>query len=119
MNQDDIITLLYETLQERKNADPKKSYVAGLYKRGTKQIAKKMGEEAVELVIDAMRLDAQPDKKKRRESFTEEAADLMFHLLVLLAHHDVPPEDVFDVLRQRLGVGGLVEKASRSQENPE
>lgn len=116
MNQNDIITLLYETLQERKNADPKSSYVAGLYKRGTKQIAKKMGEEAVELVIDAMRLDAQPDKKKRRESFKEEAADLMFHMLVLLAHHDVEPDEVLDVLRNRLGVGGLEEKASRSKE---
>lgn len=113
---DDIIAQLYETLQERKSADPKASYVASLYKRGTKQIAKKMGEEAVELVIDAMRLDAQPDKKKRRDSFTEEAADLMFHLLVLLAHHDVEPDEVLDVLRERLGVGGLAEKASRNQE---
>ncbi len=113
---DDIIAQLYATLQERKDADPKHSYVASLYKRGTKQIAKKLGEEAVELVIDAMRLDAQPDKKKRRESFKEEAADVMFHLLVLLAHHDVPPDEVMDVLRKRLGVGGLVEKAARVKE---
>lgn len=115
MNKDHIIDQLYQTLQDRKSADPKKSYVASLYKKGTKQIAKKMGEEAVELVIEAMRLDANPDKKKRRESFREEAADLVFHLLVLLAHHDIKPDEVFEVLRQRLGVGGLVEKSARSQ----
>jgi len=116
MSTDHILDTLYDTLQERKGADPKTSYVASLYKRGTKQIAKKMGEEAVELVIDAMRLDAQPEKLKRRESFKEEAADLMFHILVLLAHHDVDPDEVFDVLRKRLGVGGLVEKAARSKD---
>lgn len=68
------------------------------------------------MVIDAMRLDAQPDKVKRRESFKEEAADLMFHLLVLLAHHDVDPDEVLNVLRKRLGVGGLVEKAARGKD---
>jgi len=116
MSDEHIIKQLYETLQERKSGDPKTSYVASLYKRGTKQIAKKMGEEAVELVIDAMRLDEQPDKKKRRDNFKEEAADLLFHILVLLAHHDVEPDEVFEILSKRLGVGGLAEKAARSKE---
>ena len=73
MNQDDIITLLYETLQERKNADPKKSYVAGLYKRGTKQIAKKMGEEA-KIAIRNLRRE-QNDRVKKAEKAKEITED--------------------------------------------
>lgn len=113
MKKNHIIDVLYETMQERKKADPKSSYVASLYKKGTKQIAKKLGEEAVELVIAAVRLDEKSDKKKRTKDFKEEAADLVFHLLVLLAHHDIKPDEILGVLESRLGIGGHEEKASR------
>ncbi len=113
MSDEHIINRLYETLQDRKNADPKKSYAAQLFARGTKQITKKLGEEAVELVIAGVRLDEKPHKEKRLEDFKDETADLIFHLLVLLAHHDVEPEEVFTILEKRLGIGGLVEKKSR------
>lgn len=115
MYKNHIIDAVYETLQDRKDADPKKSYVASLYKKGTKQIAKKMGEEAVELVIAAVRLDEQQDKKKRYREFKEEAADLVFHLMVLLAHHDVEPDEILGILEERLGVSGHAEKASRKE----
>lgn len=115
MNKDHIIDQLYQILQERKGGDPKKSYVAQLYDRGTKQIAKKMGEEAVELVIAAVRLDEKPKKDKRHNDFREEAADLLFHLLVLLSHHDIEPDEVFAILEKRLGLGGLEEKAARAK----
>ena len=110
-----IIDILYQTLQDRKDADPKKSYVASLYKKGSKQIAKKLGEEAVELVIDAVRLDEKPSKAGRVKNFKEEAADLLFHYLVLLSHHDIEPEEIFQVLEKRLGVGGHEEKKSRAK----
>lgn len=116
MNKDHIINQLYEIMLDRKDADPKKSYVASLYKKGTKQISKKMGEEAVELVIAAVRLDEKSDKKKRIKDFKEETADLMFHLLVLLAHHDIAPDEIFAVLQQRLGISGHEEKASRIEQ---
>jgi phosphoribosyl-AMP cyclohydrolase / phosphoribosyl-ATP pyrophosphohydrolase len=119
MNKNHIIDVLYETMQERKNADPQNSYVASLYKKGTKQIAKKMGEEAVELVIAAVRLDEKSDKKKRIKDFKEEAADLLFHMLVLLAHHDIEPDEVLGVLEERLGIGGHAEKASRKDTDKE
>jgi phosphoribosyl-ATP pyrophosphohydrolase len=110
-----IFEKLYTTLQERKTADPKKSYVAQLYKKGSKQIAKKLGEEAVELVIESIRLDRKNPKEKRHEAFKNEAADLVFHLLVLLAYHNVAPEEIFEILEQRMGVGGLDEKESRKE----
>lgn len=113
MKKNHIIDVLYETMQERKGADPKNSYVASLYKKGTKQIAKKMGEEAVELVIAAVRLNEKPDKKGRMNDFKEEAADLLFHMLVLLAHHDIEPDEILEVLEERLGISGHAEKASR------
>lgn len=116
MKKNHILDVLYETMQERKTADPKNSYIASLYKKGTKQIAKKMGEEAVELVIAAVRLDEKSDKKKRSKDFKEEAADLLFHLMVLLAHHDIEPDEILTVLEERLGISGHAEKASRKQQ---
>lgn len=107
-----ILDELYDVLQDRKNADPKKSYVAKLYKKGTHQIAKKLGEEATELVIDAVRLENK-SKGRARTRVVAESADLLFHFLILLAHHDIEPSEVFDVLQGRLGISGLEEKASR------
>lgn len=96
---------LEQTIKARRAADPSTSYVAKLTARGRAKIAQKLGEEAVESVIAAMQGD--------REGLTGEAADLLFHLLVLLADMDLPLDAVLDELDRREGVSGLVEKASR------
>lgn len=110
----DTLAKLTAIIQERKSADPETSYVAKLYARGPAKTAQKLGEEAVEMVIEAIRLSENPESLKRRESFSEEAADLLFHYLILLAHHDVSAEEILKILEVRMGVSGLVEKASRT-----
>jgi phosphoribosyl-ATP pyrophosphohydrolase len=97
---------LESTILARRDADPGSSYVASLFAKGTAKIAQKLGEEAVETVIAAM----QGDKK----GVTSEAADLLFHLTVLLAAADVPLADVLTELDRREGRSGLDEKASRA-----
>lgn len=104
----DILDQLYETLQDRKSADPKESYVAHLYKKGPEKMAKKVGEEAVEVAIEIMR----GKKKKLRE----ESADVLFHLMVAWAHYDITPEEVLKILEGRVGTSGHDEKASRSKD---
>lgn len=99
---------LEQTIKARRAADPSTSYVAKLTARGRAKIAQKLGEEAVESVIAAMQDD--------REGLTGEAADLLFHLLVLLADMDLPLDAVLDELDRREGVSGLVEKASRPKD---
>jgi phosphoribosyl-ATP pyrophosphohydrolase len=109
MTQNAILTLarLEATIAERRKADPTTSYVAKLSARGTAKIAQKLGEEAVEAVIAAMAKD--------RAGLIGESADLLFHLLVLLADRGVGLADVMAELDRREGVGGLVEKASRKE----
>lgn len=99
---------LYDILQDRKNADPKESYVASLYKKGPNKMAQKVGEEAVEVAIEAAR--QKPKKIK------EESADLMFHLMVLWSHFDIKPDDVLEILEGRIGTSGHTEKASRKKD---
>lgn len=99
---------LEQTIKARRAADPSTSYVAKLTARGRAKIAQKLGEEAVESVIAAMQDD--------REGLTGEAADLLFHLLVLLADMELPLDAVLDELDRREGVSGLVEKASRPKD---
>ena len=97
---------LESTILARRDADPGSSYVASLFMKGMAKIAQKLGEEAVETVIAAM----QGDKK----GVTSEAADLLFHLTVLLAAAGVPLADVLAELDRREGRSGLDEKASRT-----
>jgi len=104
---------LYEMLQGRKGADSKASYVAKMFEKGTGKICQKIGEEATELVIDAVRLAEKPGSEKRRGRVISEAADLMFHFTMLLAKHDIAPDEVYDALEKRKGKGGLDEKAER------
>ncbi|MEO0410782.1 MAG: phosphoribosyl-ATP diphosphatase [Pseudomonadota bacterium] len=95
-------------IEERARAgDPSTSYVAKMLHKGTLKIAQKVGEEAVETALAAA---AQP-----RDQVAEEAADLLFHLLVLLKSLDMSASDVAAVLNARHGVGGLEEKASRKE----
>jgi phosphoribosyl-ATP pyrophosphohydrolase len=110
-----ILDSLYQILQERKNETADKSYVASLYAKGAEQIAAKIAEEADELNIEGIALQAAPDNPELRQNLTAETADLLFHMLVMLSHHNIDPEDVFDVLRGRMGISGHDEKASRDQ----
>jgi phosphoribosyl-AMP cyclohydrolase / phosphoribosyl-ATP pyrophosphohydrolase len=91
----DFLLHLEKTIQQRKAEDPSvsKSYTNSLFQKGINKIAQKVGEEAVELVIEA--------KDNDRDLFLGEAADLMFHYLVLLAAKDFELADVLDVLRKR------------------
>lgn len=101
----DFLNELYRTLLSRKGADAHTSYTASLYAKGTAKIAQKVGEEAVETVIEAMKGD--------KEKIISESADLLFHLLVLWADRGVTPNDVVNVLKSREGKSGIEEKNSR------
>ncbi|KAA9019863.1 phosphoribosyl-ATP diphosphatase [Sphingobium limneticum] len=96
---------LEQTIRQRRSADPSTSYVAKLAARGRAKIAQKVGEEAVETVIAAMADD--------RAEIVGESADLIFHLMMLLADMDVPFDAVLDELDRREGVSGIAEKAAR------
>jgi phosphoribosyl-ATP pyrophosphohydrolase len=102
----DTITRLEATIRDRRGGDPATSYVAKLTAQGRDRIAQKLGEEAVETVIAAIRDD--------RASVAGEAADLLFHLGVLLADMGLSFDDVFAELDRREGVSGIAEKAGRS-----
>jgi phosphoribosyl-ATP pyrophosphohydrolase len=108
MSKEHILEKLIAVLEERKDAEPKKSYVASLYKKGPNKMAKKVGEEAVEVAIEAVR-----GKKKKLK---EESADLLFHLLVLWTYYDIKPDDIFEILADRFGVSGHDEKAARKKD---
>ena len=102
-----VLTRLAKTIESRKGEDEKKSYAAKLFARGPEKCAEKFGEEAVEAIIAA----AKGDKK----NLTEEAADVLFHMLVMLSSRDVKWKDVLAELERREGVSGIVEKQSRSK----
>lgn len=101
----DAFDRLEATIRERRTGDPSASYVARLTAKGRAKIAQKLGEEATETVIAAIQDD--------KAALTSEAADLMFHLTVLLADADVTLDEVRAELTRREGVSGLDEKASR------
>jgi len=103
---DDRLARLSETIRARRGADPHTSYLARLLERGRERIAQKVGEEAVETVIAAVRGDA--------DGVVGEAADLVFHLAVLLESMDLDFDAVLQELERREGLSGLVEKAARS-----
>ncbi|GLK43616.1 MULTISPECIES: phosphoribosyl-ATP diphosphatase [Novosphingobium] len=101
----DTLARLEATIAERRAADPDSSYVAKLNARGLRKIAQKLGEEATETVIAALTED--------HKALVGEAADLIFHLMVLLGAKDVPLADVLAELDRREGVSGIAEKAAR------
>ncbi|WGV17679.1 phosphoribosyl-ATP diphosphatase [Fuscovulum ytuae] len=96
---------LAATIAARKGADPETSWTAKLLSKGPEKCAEKFGEEAVEAIIEAVKGD--------REKLTYEAADVLYHLLVMLAARDVALEDVLAELDRRHGTSGLAEKAAR------
>ena len=88
-----FLNKLEQIIAERKNADPSSSYVASLFAKGINKIAQKVGEEAVELVIEA--------KDNNEQFFLDESADLLFHYLILLQSKGYQLSDVVKVLAQR------------------
>lgn len=110
-----ILDKLYAVLQERKGSDPESSYVASLYSKGSVKISEKIREEAEETIVEGLRLEKSADDAAIRKALTHESADLIFHWMVLLAHHDINPEEVFSVLEERFGISGHEEFASRSR----
>lgn len=101
----DVLERLAATIETRKHADPRQSYVASLFAKGDEAILKKIGEEATETVIAG--------KGSDKIRIAAEVADLWFHCLVLLARHGLGPADVLAELARREGVSGHAEKASR------
>lgn len=105
MPDNDILDAVYQIILDRKNHPSEQSYVASLYAKGLDKILGKIGEEATEVAVAG--------KGGDRDQVVYEAADLVFHLLILLGHYDLPPERVYAELRRRFGTSGLAEKASR------
>ena len=101
----DTLARLEQTIRDRRGAAPDSSYVAKLLSRGTPEIARKVGEEAVETVIAAMSDD--------RPALVGEAADLLFHLMVLLEASGASLGEVLVELDRREGTSGIAEKAAR------
>ena len=99
------LTRLAATIATRKGADPESSWTAKLLAQGPKKCAEKFGEEAVEAIIEAVKGD--------RAKLTAEAADVLYHLLVMLAARDVTLMDVLAELDTRAGTSGIAEKAAR------
>jgi phosphoribosyl-ATP pyrophosphohydrolase len=102
----DVLSRLQATIRARRSESAEKSYTRQLLEAGPERCAKKLGEEAVETVIAGV---GQSDDALRAE-----AADLLYHLLVLLEARGVALDDVLAVLESRTGQSGLAEKAARS-----
>ena len=98
---------LDDRIAERASTSPDESYTARLLRDGTDRCARKLGEEAVELIVSAVSRD--------KAGLTGEAADVLYHLLVLLKSADVTLDDVMAELERRTGQSGLEEKASRTK----
>lgn len=102
----DTLARLSQTIRARRGADPTSSYVAKLLAGPPERVAQKLGEEAVEAVIAATKGDS--------AALVSEAADVIFHLAVLLDRQGLSLDDVLAELDRREGVSGLTEKAARS-----
>jgi phosphoribosyl-ATP pyrophosphohydrolase len=110
MSYTDPLDALEAVIRSRRGGDPNASYVARLFEKGRAKIAQKVGEEAVEAAIAAVQGD--------RAGLKGEAADLMFHLIVLLVDSGLRLDDVRAELVRREGLSGLTEKAARAEATP-
>ncbi|ONG56871.1 phosphoribosyl-ATP diphosphatase [Pseudoroseomonas deserti] len=101
-----VLTRLWETIEARRlSGDTTVSHSARLMARGTDKVAQKLGEEAVECVIEAI--------QGNRRGTVMESADLVYHLLVLWVDAGIRPEEVWSELERREGISGIAEKAAR------
>ncbi len=103
-----VLDRLYRVIESRRSGDPTTSHTAKLFQKGTRKIAQKVGEEAVETVIEAVR--------GRRDKLIAESADLMYHLLVMWADARIDPAEVWNELARREGVSGIAEKRAREKD---
>lgn len=101
----EVLDELYAVILSRKGDDPSKSHTANLFSKGVSKIAQKVGEEAVEAVIEGV--------SGSKQELAAESADLLYHLMVLWAERGLKPEDIWVLLEGRKGVSGIAEKASR------
>jgi len=102
---DGVLARLAATLDTRRGADPASSYAASLFDRGPDTMLKKVGEEAVEFILAG--------KDDDDAHLVAEAADVWFHMLVLLSYRGLGPDDILGELARREGLSGHAEKASR------
>ena len=105
MSTEDILPRLSKTLASRRHADPEQSYTARLFARGPDAILKKIGEESAELIMAA--------KDGERAHIVYESADLVYHIVALLAFYDIGAEEMLGELQRREGRSGIEEKKSR------
>ncbi|MEQ1720401.1 MAG: phosphoribosyl-ATP diphosphatase [Nitrosomonas sp.] len=105
MNHSAILDRLAQSIEARKHGDAETSYVAKLLQSGQDKILKKIAEESAETLMASKDGDV--------HQVVYETADLWFHCMILLAYHDVSPDDVFKELERREGVSGITEKKSR------
>jgi len=103
----DILRRLAAAIEARQGADPADSHTAALLATGPAKCAEKFGEEAIEAIIEATRGDT--------PALTREAADVLYHLLVMLAASGVTLDQVLAELERREGTSGIAEKASRNR----
>ena len=103
-----VLDELYQVIQSRQGADAETSYTAKLLAAGPDKVSKKVGEEAVETVIEGVRGD--------NDALAGESADLLYHLLVLWTARGLEPERVWQALEARLGTSGVAEKMARKKQ---
>jgi phosphoribosyl-ATP pyrophosphohydrolase len=103
----DILTRLAATIAARQGADPATSHTAALLAKGPAKCAEKFGEEAIEAIIEAVR--------GNKPALAREAADVLYHLLVMLSASGVTLDQVLAELQRREGTSGIAEKASRAK----
>lgn len=101
----DVLQELYALIESRKGADPETSYTAKLFSKGREKIARKVAEEAIEVVLASV--------NETPERLASESADVLYHLLVLWADAGVTPDEVWTELARRQGISGIEERRSR------
>jgi len=101
----DTLTNLRDVIEQRKQADPKTSYVSSLFHKGEDHVLQKVGEEAIETILAA--------KSHNKQHLIAETADLWFHCMVMLAQQDLSADDVMHELQRRFGLSGIEEKKAR------
>lgn len=107
---DDVLLQLATLIHSRRGESAARSYTKELLDSGPERCARKLGEEATETIIAALGADT--------AALTREAADLVYHLIVLLESRQVPLTDVLQELQSRMGTSGLAEKAARKNPSP-
>jgi phosphoribosyl-ATP pyrophosphohydrolase len=107
----DSLDRLYLAVLAAKHADPRTSRTARLMRSGRAKMAKKLAEEAVEVIIDAMH--------GGRDAVVRESADLLYHLVVLWGSAGVDPRDVWDEMDRRERLLGIAEKIPKAVQEPE